>query len=150
MPPASIPRPSVLFPLQLPPLPQDRKTKCRGKQSSASIILSLNNKQRWSQILFCQAASAVLICKDWHPDDDFSGVIYRWQVPILSCVGEQLDSTYAAQLTTLIAHQPLWHGLYGGLGSKCHIWPDAVHVNSLTELHCLVKEYWTIPWIHSS
>lgn len=69
----------------------DRKTSVEEDSRLLPLSLHLATNGGYSRLCWGQAASAELICKDWHPDDDFAGVIYSWQDPILSYGRVQLD-----------------------------------------------------------
>lgn len=69
----------------------DRKTS--AKDDSHLLPLSLHLATNRGDFRLCsgQAATLDLICEDLNSDDDFSVVIYSWQVPILSYEKPEFD-----------------------------------------------------------
>lgn len=77
--------------LRLPSARLTEKTSVEEDSHLLPLSLHLATNGGYSRLCWGQAASAELICKDWHPDDDFAGVIYSWQDHILSYGRVQLD-----------------------------------------------------------
>lgn len=70
----------------------DTKTSAEEDGHLLPLSLHLATNRGDSRLCSGQAATAHLICKDWHPDDDFGGVIYSWQNPLLIYGRAELDS----------------------------------------------------------
>lgn len=147
---ASIPRPPFLLHicvlLSHVHLSPDRKTS--GEEDSHLLPLSLHlaTNRGDSRLCWGQAASAELICKDWHPDDDFGGVIYSWQDHILSYGREPLDfDIYCPDDTSnSTSATPAWFIL--------RPWEQESHLSwcrpcwiSRSKQNWMVKGHWTIP-----